>query len=68
MQENLATTDQFALITFYGSVYPTKNHEIKLAETRRIMEQLSSSTLCLEMPTRFSKKLDKAHYEVRNPK
>ena len=59
MQENLAETDQSLVIGLYRAVHSSKNHEIKLAYTRLIIEQLSSFSLCLKMIRRSSKKIDK---------
>ena len=52
-------TDQSPVIRLYRAVHISKNHEIKSAYTRLIVEQLSSFTLCLKMIRRSSKKLDK---------
>ena len=59
MQFNLAKTDQSPVIRLYRAVHSSKNHEIKKAYTRLIIEQLSSFTLCLKMIRWSSKKLDK---------
>ena len=63
-QDNLAGNDQCSIIHLYRSVQSSKNHEIKSAYTRLIIEQLSSFTLCLNMIIRSSKKMDKSSYGI----
>ena len=66
-QENLAETDQCPVLHLFRAVQSSKNHEIKSAYTRLIIEQLSSFTLCLNMSIRSPKKFDKSRYGIFLP-